>query len=183
MSGWKSRWSWVRLVKPGGGEANAGHPLELERMRRHLHRAGAVAGVDHPPQRRLQVDALGRRPRDGLHRAAHPRLDRAQHPGRALGRFEDRVDEVDGGGLAVRAGHADHAQLGARDCRRRRPQPRPSPAATSRRRAGARRPRAPARRSAPTAPLAIATPAKSCPSATKPGTHTCRAPGRAASAR
>ena len=103
-----------QVGEAGGGEADAGDTLELERVRRHLHGAGAVAGGDHPPQRRLQVDALGRRPRHRLDGAADPRLDRAQHPGRALGRLQDRLDEVDGGGLAVRAGHADDAQLGAR---------------------------------------------------------------------
>ena len=67
----------------GGGEPHTGHALELERVRRHLHHTGRVAGVGHPPQHGLEVDALGSRPDDRLHAPADALLDGAEQPGRA----------------------------------------------------------------------------------------------------
>ena len=93
------------------GEAQAVDAPQLERVRRHLHRAAAVAGVGHPPQDRLQVDALRRRAGDRLDNAADARLDRAQQPGPQPGRRQDRVQQVGGRRLAVGAGDADHLQL------------------------------------------------------------------------
>ena len=58
-------------------EADAVEPVEDGRVRRGLHRARAVAGVEHLPEHALQVDRLGRRAHDAAPLATDPRLDRA----------------------------------------------------------------------------------------------------------
>ncbi len=42
---------------------------------------------------------------------ADDRIDGRDHPDFQAGSFHDLVEEIDGGGLAVRAGHADHRQV------------------------------------------------------------------------
>ena len=63
------------------GEANAVEPVELRRVRRRLHRARAVAGVEHLAERALQVDRLRRRAHDTAPLAADTRLHGAEQPG------------------------------------------------------------------------------------------------------
>ena len=60
------------------GEADAVEPVEDGRVRRRLHRARAVAGVEHLAEQPLQVDRLGRRAHDAAPLAADPRLDRPE---------------------------------------------------------------------------------------------------------
>ncbi len=91
-----------------------GGTAELERVRGDLHHAGAVAGVEHPAERPLQVDRLRGGPLDRLRRPADDLLDRAEQAGADAGPLEDRADEKGGRRLPVRPGHADHAELGAR---------------------------------------------------------------------
>ena len=98
----------------GGGEPHAGHALELEGVRRHLHHAGRVAGVGHPPQHGLEVDALGSRPHDRLHAPADALLDGAEQPGLTAGRLEDGVEQEGRRRLAVRPGDADDVERGGR---------------------------------------------------------------------
>ena len=95
-------------------EADAATPAELERVRGDLHRARAVAGVEHPPEGGLEVDRLGRRALDLLLHPAHHALDRAEQARLAPRRLEQVADQEGGGGLAVRAGDADHLELGGR---------------------------------------------------------------------
>jgi hypothetical protein len=104
----------VVLSQVGEDAASEVNPLgaaELERMRGHLHRAGRVARVEHPLERRLEVDALGRRALDRLLNAADDRLDRAQQAGLHARPLEDRAREERGRRLPVRAGDADDPQL------------------------------------------------------------------------
>ena len=61
-----------------GGEPDAVDAVQVERVRGDLHRARAVARVEHAAERALQVDRLGRRPLDRFGRAAHDLLDRPE---------------------------------------------------------------------------------------------------------
>ncbi len=114
MSPWKSRWSWLRFVKTSTREADAVEPVEDGRVRRRLHRARAVAGVEHLAERPLQVDRLGRRPHDAAPLAADPRLDRPEQPRPPTGGGEDREQEEARRRLAARAGDADDLELAGR---------------------------------------------------------------------
>ena len=70
-------------------EVDRGGTTELEGVRGDLHHAGPVAGVEHPPERPLQVDRLRGGPLDLLHRPADDLLDRAEQAGADAGRLED----------------------------------------------------------------------------------------------
>ena len=76
-------------------------------MRRRLHRARAVARVEHLAKEPLQVDRLGRRALDAAALAADARLDRADQAGPPAGRGEDREEQKRRRRLAVRPGYAD----------------------------------------------------------------------------
>ena len=71
-------------------KADAIEPVEDRGVRRRLHRARAVAGVEHLAERPLQVDRLGRRPHDAAPLAADARLDRPEQARSPPGRGEDR---------------------------------------------------------------------------------------------
>ena len=79
-------------------------------MRGRLERAAAVAGVEHLPERALEVDRLGRRAHGRPALAADPRLDRADQAGLPAGGLEDGVEQERGRRLAARAGHARDLQ-------------------------------------------------------------------------
>ena len=83
-------------------------------MRGRLHRARAVARVEHLAEHALQVDRLGRRAHDAATLAADSRLDRPEQAGPASRGGEDREQEVARRGLAARAGDADHLELAGR---------------------------------------------------------------------
>ena len=123
MSPWKSRWSWLRLVNTSTREADAVEPVEDGRVRRGLHRARAVAGVEHLAEHPLQVDRLGRRPHDTAALAADPRLDRPEQARAPPRGRENREQEEARRRLSARAGDADDLELAGRlaeeDVRRR----------------------------------------------------------------
>ncbi len=132
-SAWKSRWSWVRLVKTAAANWIAVGAPQLERVRGDLHRAGAVAAVEH----RAEVAPAGRSPRGWC---ARPRARRPpitdltvpSSPHCSPRRLEQRAHQVGGGRLAVRARHPDDAQLARWGRRRSAPRAGPSPRAPSR---------------------------------------------------
>jgi hypothetical protein len=80
MSGWKSRWSWERFVKPDGGPVDRVGAAQLERVGGDLHHAVRVARGEHRAERGLQLERLGRGPdRRGLD-AAHDARHRPSRP-------------------------------------------------------------------------------------------------------
>ena len=85
--------------------------VQGERVRGDLHRAGAVAAVDHPPERLLQVDRLRGRPLNRLLGPRHDPLDGPQQAGLNAGVLEDLTNQERGRRLPVRAGDAEHPQL------------------------------------------------------------------------
>ena len=93
------------------GEAHAVEPVQLRRMRRRLHRARAVARVEHLAEGPLQVDRLGRRAHDAAPLAADARLHRAEQPWTAAGRGEDGEEQERRRRLAARPGDAGHLEL------------------------------------------------------------------------
>ena len=104
MSAWKSRWSWVRLVKSADLEADRVAAVQRQRVRGDLHRAGPVAALEHPPEGRLQVDRLRRGPLDLLLHPADHLLHRPQQPALDPRRLEDLPDQEGSGRLPVRPG-------------------------------------------------------------------------------
>ena len=92
-------------------EADAVEPVEDGRVRRGLHRARAVAGVEHLAEHPLQVDRLGRGAHDTAPLAADPRLDRPEQAGTPPRGCEDREQEEARRRLAARTGDADHLEL------------------------------------------------------------------------
>src|SRR5581483_2487678 len=105
-------------------EADAVEPVEDGRVRRSLHRARTVAGIEHLTEGPLQVDRLGGRPDDAATLAADARLDRPEQARPPAGGGEDGEEEERRGRLAARAGDADDLELARRlaeeDVRRRR---------------------------------------------------------------
>ena len=95
-------------------EADAVEPVQHRGVRGRLERDAAVARVEHLAERPLQVDRLRRRAHDGPNLASDPALDGAEQAGPAACRFEDRVQEVRGRRLAVRAGDAGDLELARR---------------------------------------------------------------------
>jgi hypothetical protein len=75
----------VVLVEVGeheDGEADVVETAERRAVRGRLHRAAAVARVEHLAEQALQVDRLGGRPGGRAALAVHAGLDRAEQPGR-----------------------------------------------------------------------------------------------------
>ena len=95
-------------------EADPGRTPELQGVGGHLHRAGAVARVEHSPKRRLEVDRLGRRALHLLLHSPDHAFDRSEQAAAPAACLEQVADQEGGGGLAVRAGDADHFELRGR---------------------------------------------------------------------
>ena len=96
-----------------GGERDAIDPAQRQRMRRHLHRAGAALSIDHFAQKLLDVGRFGRRTRRFTDLAADAIGDGPEDAAADAGRVEDRRDEIRRRRLAVGAGDADHPHLAA----------------------------------------------------------------------
>jgi hypothetical protein len=84
---------------------------EGQRVRRHLHRHAADAAVAHVREHRLQIERLGRRLVGRACLVAEHVADRADHAGGQAVRAEQRLDQIRGRRLAVRASDADERQL------------------------------------------------------------------------
>ena len=80
-------------------------------MRRRLHRARPVAGIEHLAEGPLEVDRLGRRADDRTPLASDTALDRAEEARPSAGRGEDRVEEEGRGRLSVRARDTEDLEL------------------------------------------------------------------------
>ena len=87
--------------------------IEGEPVRGRLDDGEVVAGVDHGPQRRLELGRLGGRGVRlvGVRPAADPRRDGADHPGPPTRGLERRDRQVGGRRLAVRARDPDDREL------------------------------------------------------------------------
>ena len=110
MSAWKSRWSWVRLVKRATSKW-----IASARCRLSACEETSIAQARSPPssmrrEGRLQVDRLRRRPHHLLLDPADDLLHRPQQAALRPGRLEDLAQEEGGRRLAVGAGDADHLQ-------------------------------------------------------------------------
>ena len=96
-------------------KSDALHAVQHQRVGRHLHDRVRAAGVGHPAQELLQLIGVGRGVLGVQHLVADDvriRADEADLRVQAL--LEHVLDERGDGGLAVRAGHADHGQLARR---------------------------------------------------------------------
>ncbi len=103
-------------------EARAGHPAEREGVAGDLHGHVRRAALHHRGEQRLQVGRLGGREGAGQASPAQAGLDGADQPRARPGRGERGLEQVDGGGLAAGAGHAEDTELRRRvavDPRRR----------------------------------------------------------------
>ena len=105
--------------------------------RRRLHRARAVAGVDHLAKQPLQVDRLRRVQARRRPLAARPGARCSSAAPAAARPLEDRVQEERGRRLAVRAGDGGDRRARGTGRRRRAPRPAASRRARSGRRAAA----------------------------------------------
>ena len=125
----------VEVGEHEDGEADAVEAPERRAVRGRLHRAAAVARVEHLAEEPLQVDRLGGRPGGRAALAVDAGLDRAEQAGPAPGGGEHRVEQKGGRRLPGRAGDARDGQLRGRPPEElvgaRPPSPRASPATTS----------------------------------------------------
>ncbi len=96
------------------GQMDRVGPMQRQRVRGDLDRTRLVTGLEHRPERPLQVDRLRSRALDIALVAAHDALHRPEQAGLAAGRLQQRADQKRRRRLAVRAGHADHLQRGRR---------------------------------------------------------------------
>ncbi len=92
-------------------EAATVHALQLQRVRGDLEHRVAAARVHHLAEERLEVRGLGSGAHGRGQAVSDAVVDRAHEPDLLAGRPQDRVDEVGGRGLAVRARDPDEAEL------------------------------------------------------------------------
>ena len=111
MSRWKSRWSRSRLVKTSTAEPDPVETAQRRAVRGRLHRAAAIARVEHLAEEPLEVDRLRGRPGGGAPLAVDTSLDRPQQSRPAPGRRQHRVEEERRRRLARRARDAGDGQL------------------------------------------------------------------------
>ena len=95
-------------------------PVQRQRVRGHLHHAGPVARLQHPPKGRLQIDRLRRRPLDLLLDPADDLPHRPQQPALHPRRLQHLPNQEGSGRLPIRPGNPNDPQL------RRRIPPKPS---------------------------------------------------------
>lgn len=100
--------------EPGGVEGHGVHPGEVERVAADLHGERVGTGGDHAGQQLLQVGRLGRG--DGGARrlegaAVDAEADGADRGDPPAEGGERRLEQEDGGGLAVRAGDGERIEL------------------------------------------------------------------------
>ena len=106
-------------------EARAGHPVLRERVRRHLHRDVRRARGGHGGEEPLERRGIGGGEAGGSGRGSEAIGDCPDDSGPEASRPPDRLEEVGGRRLPVRAGHADEREARARvasQARRRLPQ-------------------------------------------------------------
>ena len=124
MSPWKSRWSWLRLVKTARSKRTPStRPSSRAWLDTSIVTADGAA-LAHDGQQGVQVRGLGRGPGGREHLVADVRGDRADHPGGVPAGAQGGVEQVARGRLAVGAGDAGGAPAPGRDRRTPRPTPR-----------------------------------------------------------
>ena len=114
MSGWKSRWSWLRLVKTAAAQWIPSARRSSSACEEISIAHATSPRVEHLAERALEVDRLRRR---ALHRAALAADDRGHRAEQAAphpGRLEHRAHEPGRRRLAARARHPHDPQLGGR---------------------------------------------------------------------
>ena len=94
-----------------GVPAAAGHPFLGQGVGRHLHHRVRYAGRVHVAQQRLQFDRLGGGERGRIGAARVAVVDRSDDADRPSRGFSDGFQDVRGGGLPARSGHADQFQI------------------------------------------------------------------------
>ena len=100
-----------QVGEPADSEGHRVDPTQRERVAGHLHHHGVHAALHHHRQQRLQIGRLRGGQRGGLVASVDADADGADETGHPVGRPQPGFDQVAGGGLARRAGDADHAQL------------------------------------------------------------------------
>ncbi len=101
----------LREVGEGGGlEAQERGALLVQRVGGDLHHRRVAAGAAHRGQQPLQLTGVGRGPRGRNRAAAVLDLYGGQQAGRAAAGTQQLAQQPGGGGFAVRAGDAGHAQ-------------------------------------------------------------------------
>ena len=111
MSAWKSRWSWVRLVNSATSKWIASARCSASACEDTSITQARSPAVQHPPEGRLQVDRLRRRPLDLLLDPADHLLHRPQQPALDPRRLEDLPHQEGRRRLPIRPGDPDHPQL------------------------------------------------------------------------
>ena len=96
------------------GEIDRVGPVQDERVRGDLHRAGVVARLEHAGEGSLQVDRLGRRPLDVLDLTADHLPHRPEQAATSSGGLQQVPHEERRGRLAVGPGDSDDGELGGR---------------------------------------------------------------------
>ena len=96
--------------EPAGGESDTVDPAQRQRVAGDFHHAGVDTALGHHRQQRLQRGCLRRGQCAGYVGAVDPHAHGADQPRGPSGRAQPGLDEIGGGGLARRAGHADHGQ-------------------------------------------------------------------------
>ena len=115
MSGWKSRWSWLRFVNAATAKwipstRRSSSACEETSIAQARSPASSIAA-----ERRLEVDRLRRRAHRGrAPRRRRPRVTPPSRPHGRPGRLEQVADEVRRRRLAARAGDPDDGQRGGR---------------------------------------------------------------------
>jgi hypothetical protein len=84
---------------------------EHQSVRGDLHRAGLVTGLEHPAERALQIDRLGRGALDLLQLAADHLPDGAEQPTPHAGGLEHVPNQEGRRGLPVGPRYPDHGEL------------------------------------------------------------------------
>ena len=177
MSAWKSRWSWVRLVKTATSKW-----IASARCRTSACEETSIAQARSPPssiRRKVACRSIASGVVRSTASSTPPTtcLTVPSSPHWMPGRLEDLADQEGGRRLAVGAGDPDDPQLRASDRRRSAPRPAPSPPARRRPRPAARRASSSRSTTSAAAPASTTCGANSCPSALLPGHAEEQRPG------
>ena len=103
----RSRWSWVRFVNPATSNTTASTRWKAHGVRGNLHGRRIEPALPHEREQGVHVRGFGGGEQAGDRLAAGQDLDGPDQPGPFAQRPQQGIDEVGGGGLAVRACHPE----------------------------------------------------------------------------